>query len=77
MPAPAIKLDVARAVDTIGLVVSGGTTASVDDLSQALAVLGQCTEATLKRLIEIGRPDIAKAYLAQLLALVPLQRPPG
>ena len=70
MPAPAINVE--RAIDTIGMVVSGGKVASVDDLSQALAVLGQCTEAVLKRLRDIDRADIARAYLVQLVALVPL-----
>lgn len=65
------KLDVERAVETIQMVMGGGKPASVDDITLALAVVGQSSEALLKRIVELGRADIAWSFVTQLAVQLP------
>ena len=68
---PAPKLDVDRAVTTIEMLLSGGKPAGLDDLAQALAVVGPTVDAIFDALVRNGRADIAWSFVAQIVRDLP------
>jgi hypothetical protein len=70
-------VDLERAIMTLQIVLGGGRLASVDDLSEALAVVGHTTEAIFAALTQLGRGDIAAAYVRELADAVARAAPSG